>query len=94
MSLVRLNEGFSDDLEGIAFGMKKEQGDGAIRVVLERDAIDDAMNGNPTQVEAREWFEANRGEIEELAVVKFEKDPTAMEIRITSRDLNPEQWAA
>jgi Protein of unknown function (DUF1488) len=94
MALVRFTEGYAEDLQGIAFGLKEQNRERTVRFIITREAISDVMRGNPSSSENTAWFEANRERLEELGAEMAEKDPTATEIRITSRDLNPEQWAA
>jgi hypothetical protein len=86
MPLTRLSDGYSADLEGVAFGMK--DGDQSIRCVVTEEALTDAIGGIPSQQDQILWFLANRGEVEEVASAIYDGEP-APTIRIKSRDLNP-----
>ena len=90
MPLTRMNEGFSRDLEGIAFGMLDEQ-QRPVRCLVTDAALTDAMGGNPTQEEQAEWFMANRVFAEEVASDKFDKRAVERDgsIRVDTQDLNP-----
>jgi uncharacterized protein DUF1488 len=87
MSLTRLNDGYSADREGVAFGMK--DGDRVVRCLITQAALTDAMGGIPTQQDQICWFLANRGEVEEVASAIYDREP-APTICIESRDLNPD----
>jgi Protein of unknown function (DUF1488) len=92
MPLTRLNEGYSVDLEGIAFGMLSET-DGVVRCLVTDAAMADAMRGNPTQAEQVEWFRENRSLVEAVASVMFDEGRLANGIiRVVTRDLNREQF--
>jgi Protein of unknown function (DUF1488) len=87
MSLTRLNDGYSADLEGVAFGMK--DGDRVVRCLITQAALTGAMGGILTQQDQIYWFLANRGEVEEVASAIYDREP-APTICIESRDLNPD----
>jgi hypothetical protein len=91
MPLSRLNEGYSADLEGVAFGMVDTQ-KSTVRCLVTYEAITDRMRGVPTQNDHVGWFRDNRTEVEEVASKKFDNGEThsgEFRIRVDSRDLNP-----
>jgi hypothetical protein len=93
MPLRRLNdEAFSEQLEGVSFGMLNDEG-ATVPCSVSYEALTDkaGLSGQEGMLDA---FLENRSEIEHIASTKYDAGTIEIDGRVvvTSPDLNPEQF--
>jgi hypothetical protein len=92
-ALSRLNEHYSVDFEGIAFGMQDRNGI-TVKCLVTYQAITDRMGGVPRLPQRVKWFRRNRREVESIASEKFASGEfSEFPIRVETKNLNPDQFA-
>jgi hypothetical protein len=92
-ALSRLNEHYSVDFEGIAFGMQDQNGI-AVKCLVTYQAITVRMGGVPRLAQRVKWFRRNRREVESIASEKFASGEfSEFPIRVETKNLNPDQFA-
>jgi hypothetical protein len=96
MPLTRLHDdAFDVQLEGVYFGLT--DGSKTVKCLVNHEALTDKIRGAGPRYECRAAFLLHRRVIEEVASNKFDLDQVEkagmVKIIISSRDLNPDQFA-
>ena len=93
MPLIRSNDTYRLELDGVHFGM--QDGRKTVRCMVSYEALDDHVGRTPNQRDRASIFQEIRSRIEAIASAKYaagrvEPDGT---IRVDRRDLNPAQFS-
>jgi Protein of unknown function (DUF1488) len=91
MPLIRSNDTYRQELDGVYFGL--QDGRKVVACMVSNEALDDYIRGSPKKRDRASIFLKIRPRIEAIASAKYDagRIETDGTLRVDTRDLNPDQ---